>query len=198
MRAFSLIATAVAFVPGAQTLAPLLPGLLSAAEGEAMEVATSAWVAAGVPADLAARVSALDYLLPTLDIVEVAGETGRPIEEVAAVYFTLGERLELDWLRARIEALPRNDRWQTLARAALADDCARERAALTADVLRAAEPDAGPAVATAAWLAANRVGVERFLCVLDEIRAGTTPDLATLSVAMREARVLRAAAESAG
>ena len=190
-------AAVAAFAPGAEALAPLLPGLLSAAEGEAMEQAAAAWGAAGVPADLAARVATLDHLLPSLDIVEVAGETQAAIEEVASVYFTLGERLELDWLRARIEALPRDDRWQTLARAALADDCARERAGFTAGVLRTAEPEAGPAAPTAAWLEANRAAVERFLCVLDEIRGGSTPDLATLSVAMREARALRGSAESA-
>ena len=37
-------------------------------------------------------------------------------------YFRLGSRLELNWLRDRIIELPRANRWQALARAALRDD----------------------------------------------------------------------------
>ena len=39
-------------------------------------------------------------------------------------------------------------------------------------------------------MAAHRSAVDRFLAVIDDIRAGAAPDLATLSVAMREARAL--------
>ena len=53
---------------------------------------------------------------------------------------------------------------------------------------------AGPATAVTAWLEANRPAVERFLLVLDDIRAGGQADLTTLSVAMREARALGAVA----
>ncbi|HEY0398914.1 MAG TPA: hypothetical protein VGF00_11030, partial [Acidimicrobiia bacterium] len=73
-------------------------------------------------------------------------------------------------------------RWQALARSALGDDYARERAALTAEALHAGGLDQ--------WLAQHRPVVERFLLVIDDIRAGAPPDLATLSVAMREARAL--------
>jgi glutamate dehydrogenase len=107
------------------------------------------------------------------------------VDDVAAVYFGLGEQLELDWLRDRIAALPRDDRWQTLARSALGDDYAQVRATLTAEVLRAGGLDR--------WLAHHREAVDRFLAVIDDIRSGpATPDLATLSVAMREARALSA------
>jgi glutamate dehydrogenase len=98
------------------------------------------------------------------------------------VYFALGTALELDWLRDRLSALPRDDRWQALARSALGDDYARERAALTAEVLRGGGLEA--------WTAGHRPAIDRFLMVIDDIRAGATPDLATLSVAMREARAL--------
>jgi glutamate dehydrogenase len=104
--------------------------------------------------------------------------------DVAAVYFALGTQLEFDWLRDRISSLPRGDRWQALARSALTDDYAQQRAALTAEVLRSGgiEP----------WMSMHRPGIERFLLVVDDIRSGPPPDLAVLSVAMREARALTA------
>jgi glutamate dehydrogenase len=126
-------------------------------------------------------VAALDGLAPALDVIQVAGDD-EALGDVAAVYFALGTHLELDWLRDRIAALPRDDRWQALARSALGDDYARERAALTAEARRGGGLEQ--------WMARHRPVVDRFLLVIDDIRAGATPDLATLSVAMREARAL--------
>ncbi|HEV7862067.1 MAG TPA: NAD-glutamate dehydrogenase domain-containing protein, partial [Acidimicrobiia bacterium] len=192
-KPLDVAATIAANASGAARLANLLPALLSAADREAADARAAGWVEAGAGKDLAARVATLDALTPALDVLQVAGvETGAlvtglgeaddALEETAAVYFALGERLELDWLRDRIAALPRDDRWQALARSALGDDYARERAALTAEVLRGGGLDL--------WMSLHQPGVERFLLVIDDIRAGATPDLATLSVAMREARAL--------
>ena len=47
----------------------------------------------------------------------------------------VADRLGLDWIRDRVAALPRADRWQTEARAALRDDIADLHRALTESVL---------------------------------------------------------------
>jgi glutamate dehydrogenase len=194
--------TVAANASGAARLGRLLPTLLSAADRTAADARASAWIDAGAGKELAARLAALDGLAPALDIIHVAGSEDE-IDDVAAVYFALGEQLEFDWLRDRITALPRDDRWQALARSALGDDYAQERAALTADVLRAARGTGGvpPTAAAGAakdslerWLGHHRPAVDRFLAVIDDIRSGpASPDLATLSVAMREARALNTA-----
>jgi glutamate dehydrogenase len=178
------------FAPGAAEVADLLPSLLSAADSEALGAAAGSWEEAGVPAELATRVAALRFLAPALDVVEVGQRLGRLVEEVGSVYFALGERLELDWLSARIEALPRDDRWQTLARAALRDDWAALRATLTAEVLAHRGESGSVPDVVESWIAGHRTAAERFLLVLDDIRGVASPDLATLSVAMREARAL--------
>jgi glutamate dehydrogenase len=215
-----IAAIVAANAPGAARLAALLPTLLSPSDREKADTLAAGWVDAGVGKDLAVRVAALDGLAPALDVLQVAGlqvagldapvgalvtGPGEPgdviLGEVAAVYFALGTFLELDWLRDRIAALPRDDRWQALARSALGDDYARERAALTAEVLRGARGMGGAPPIEAAraardlvepWMAMHRPAVERFHLVVDDIRSGAPPDLAALSVAMREARALSA------
>ena len=195
-------AAVAAFGEGAGRLAGLLPTLLSAGDREAADGRAAAWVDAGAGKDLAVRVAGLDALAPALDVIQVAGGPDA-LPQVAAVYFDLGTALELDWLRDRIAALPRDDRWQALARSALGDDYARERAAVTAEAISAARGMGGVPPTTAAgaakdsldaWMDRHRPAVERFLLVVDDIRSGlATPDLATLSVAMREARALTTA-----
>ena len=56
---------------------------------------------------------------------------------VAAVYWQVFETLDLRWLWDAIGGLPRSDRWQTQARAALRDDLLAALAELTADALAA-------------------------------------------------------------
>ena len=97
-----------------------------------------------MPSELATRVAGFDPLCSALDIVEMAEEAGESVEAVAAVYFALGDRLQLHWLRDQIEALPRDNRWHTLARAALRDDLYAQERAATADVLRVSAPGDAP------------------------------------------------------
>jgi glutamate dehydrogenase len=170
------------FAECAVDLAGLLSEVLPDHEQAALEDIARGWVKAGVAPEPARRVAALPWLEPALDLVEVGRPAGQPLLESASVFFALGEALELDWLRSHIEALPRDDRWQTLARAALRDDLQRERAALTAEVMAVGSLDA--------WLQAHQSRVEHYLLVLEDVRQTSVFDLSTLSVAMREVRAL--------
>jgi glutamate dehydrogenase len=117
------------------------------------------------------------------------------VPDVAALHFLLGGRLHLHWLRDRVAALPRANRWEAMARAALRDDLFALHAELTADVMRRdAESDADAAARLDAWIGANRAAVDRCLEILGEIRTGGTFDLTTLPVALREVRNLIGAA----
>jgi glutamate dehydrogenase len=178
------IAGAVArYASGAAALAEALPTLLGPSELEAALARAEGFADVGVPPELARRVAYLEALVPTLDLVEIAGAAEVDVTSAAAVYFALGARLELHWLRDRIVDLPRETRWEAMARAALRDDVYSEQAGLTAEVLRA-----GAGVEL--WQAENASAIERSLQVLSDIRSGGTLDLARLSVAVREIRNL--------
>jgi glutamate dehydrogenase len=130
-------------------------------------------------------------MFSTLDIVEVARETGFDLATVARVHFDLGHQLQLHWLRDRIVELSRDDRWRALSRAALRDDLYTLHRELTAEVLQSAhgpgKPDAHALVG--AWIAAHPAA-ERALETLADIRVGRVFDLTTLPVAVREVRNL--------
>ena len=149
----------------------------------------SRWLQAGVPADIAERVAALDTLFAALDIAEVAGEARRPIVEVAGVYFDLGARLGLAWLRQRIGALPADSHWQVLAKGALRDDVAGLARTLTAKVIGSGQAGE-PAALVAAWQARKGDAMERATRLAAELRAAPVLDIAMLSVAVRELRNL--------
>jgi glutamate dehydrogenase len=114
------------------------------------------------------------------------------MEETAEVYFDLGERLQIARLRDRITALPRDDRWNTMARAALRDDLYAAHAAITRDVLQVTGPGS-PEERLADWVRRNDPAVQRAGQTLTEIWESDRFTVAMLSVAVRAIRTLVAA-----
>jgi glutamate dehydrogenase len=178
------------FKAGADRLAALLPQLLSASEQSAYGAAASRLEKDGVPKDLAARVAGLDALFNALDVVEVADQLKRDIDSVARLHFALAGELDFPWLRSSIGMLAADTHWEILAKAALRDDLAGMLRSLSADALRTGASASDPAALIAAWKTRSSVLYVRFRQVLSDLRAAESPDLAMLSVAMRELRNL--------
>ena len=117
-----------------------LPELMTGRELEAFQERQASYERRGVPQELARRVAVLEPAYMLLGLVEVAQREELAPEDVARVHFALGERLGLPVLLQRIVALPRDDKWQTMARASLRDDLHAVHTALTAQVLRSTSP----------------------------------------------------------
>ena len=178
------------FADGTAVLRRGLRDLVAGASRTAIDSATGRLVERGVPEALALEVASGNDLLSALDVVEVASSAAIPVEAAAAVYFALGERLDLHWLRDRIAALPRDNRWQALSRAALRDDLFAQSSALTLDALRLEMGEASPAERVEAWLEQNRIPVARCRQILGDLASAGQTDFTMLSVAMGEIRAL--------
>ncbi|MFI6518775.1 NAD-glutamate dehydrogenase [Spirillospora sp. NPDC050679] len=178
------------FVTGARTLVPQLPKLLAGLDLLAFEQRRDGFAERGVPDELAEQTAMLVPAYCIFDLVGIAHDTGRPVEEVAEVYFDLADRLQLARLRERIIALPRDDRWRSMARSALRDDLYAAHAALTRDVLVTSVAGAKPEERLLNWTEKNVTAVSRAQQTLSEIWESDSFDLATLSVALGSIRTL--------
>jgi glutamate dehydrogenase len=185
-----MAATIAQFAPRVEALATRLPELTDAGDRAQIETAVGSYVASGVPQPLAARVVALDALYSTLDIVEVADATGRPVELVAEIYFDVSTRLGVPWLREKIAALPEEAHWQRLAKGAMLDDLSVLQRTVTSEVLTGGGDIASAGDLIAAWQDRNRRAIERAAQLLTELRMASGVDPAMLSVALRELRSL--------
>ncbi|MEU8358873.1 NAD-glutamate dehydrogenase [Nonomuraea sp. NPDC048882] len=181
------------FMKGFNGLLSHIPKLLTGPDLAAYEDRRDSFVARGVPLELAERVAGMVPAYSTLDLVEISSLTGRPVSEAAEVYFDLADRLQLARLRERIISLPRDNRWNSIARSALRDDLYAAHASLTRDVLAHSKPGLPPEERLARWSDANSAAVSRARQTLSEIWESDNFDLATLSVALRAIRTLVAA-----
>jgi glutamate dehydrogenase len=169
-----------------------LPALLTGRELSAYEQRRSGLVGEGVPEELATRVAVLHPAYQLLEVVQIAERMSLDPVAVARLHFALGERLGLPDLVSRILALPRDDRWQTMARAALRDDVYAVHAQLTAQVLRDTSPDEPVPARVQEWEDGDSVVVSRAAATLEEVCRDENADLARMSVGLRVVRGLLA------
>ncbi|MFJ3229406.1 NAD-glutamate dehydrogenase [Streptomyces sp. NPDC086787] len=167
-----------------------LPKLLRGADLEWYQHVYDELSAVGVPDELATRVAGFSSAFPALDIVSVADRMEREPLDVAEVYYDLGDRLSITQLMDRIIELPRNDRWQSMARASIREDLYAAHAGLTGDVLAVGNGTSTPEQRYQAWEDKNSAILSRARSTLEEIRSSESFDLANLSVAMRTMRTL--------
>jgi len=190
-------ATISRFAPAVAAVASRVHELVQGAAREDVARRVSAYTAKGVPQALARWVASAQALAGALDVVETAASTGEDVIAVAQVYYDLGARLGLDAIAQRIHALATDGHWQALAKTALRDDLADLQRVLAHEVLVTGNGASGAEARIVRWEARNRMARERAARILDEVTNATQPDLAMLSVALRELRNLSGGAGAA-
>ncbi|MEO8560182.1 MAG: NAD-glutamate dehydrogenase domain-containing protein, partial [Rhodospirillales bacterium] len=175
------------FAPQIEKLRGEMPDLLPQTERNAFEQRVQALTTQRAPLPLAQRIAALEPLGIAPELVRLAERQSVAVEAAAKVYFAVGERFGLAWLRDTAQKLPRDTQWQGLAVGALVDDLTAQQAELAAALLAAGQRDAELAPG---WLEPRRRAVDRLDRLFADLRSQGITDLAMLTVAARELRAL--------
>ncbi len=173
---------------GIVELMRVLPGALGPADAAHSAAQTEKLRSYGAPEALARRLSSLDALHAGLDIVDVAHGARKPVEFAARLYFDLGERLGLSWLKSQIEQLSVDGHWQSIARGTLRDNLFALQRRLAAAA--AGEKAASPRARIDRWMLRHSAEIESLRRVVVDMRTGASPDFATLSVALQQVRLI--------
>jgi glutamate dehydrogenase len=168
--------------------APRIHEVLQGSERRRVERRTKELEKLGVPSSTAARAASLLDLFSLLDVVDLAEELQLPVEEVAGVYYYASEKFGIDEMLTRVSKLPRDDRWDALARGAMRDDLYAVIESLARSVLVASDGGDAPAKRYEYWADANRDALKRAKTALHGIERLDNAGLAALSVALRTLR----------
>jgi glutamate dehydrogenase len=146
-------------------------------------------ITAGLPHELATRVAGLEAHNAALDIVELSLIHHVSVVEAARVYFEVGTRIGIDWLRDKIEQLSVDGPWQAIARAGLRDGALRIHRRLAERVL--SRKDRGTAqVRVTTWVESISEELSHWQRTLTEMRSAGAGDFATLTVGVESVRKL--------
>lgn len=152
------------------------------------------WDSQGVPQDLSVRASDLLESFGLLDISLVSEQAHEPIPTIADLYYAVFQRINAAGILLRITDLPRQSRWEALARAALRDDVYSAVADMTVSVMQsgpAPGPDGPDAVERiVAWERGHQEQLARIKDTFAEVTGPGRVDIASISVALKLLRTL--------
>jgi glutamate dehydrogenase len=178
-------------------LSPQMATLLQGGERKRLDRRAKELEKLGAPTQIALRAASLLDQFSLLGVAEISVETGQDASEVAPVYFAISEQFGIDAMLTRVTKLPRDDRWDALARGALRDDLYAVLEALTKSVLDSSSAGSTPTDRITAWSEANAESLSRTRTALSGIERLENPGIAALSVALRTLRgVIRSGAAS--
>lgn len=149
----------------------------------------------GFASPLAQQLALMPLLHAALDVVDISLTTGKPVLDVAQVYFGLSEQINLNWLRNLIEQLPVTGRWHAHARGALRDELFEQHSQLATLLLKKYPQLAGAEVVNR-WSQELSREVAETRKMIKQMRQEKLADYATVMVVVRTIRHLLVATKA--
>jgi glutamate dehydrogenase len=184
------------FRPGIEAFSGRIGELLQGSERTRLQRRARELEGKGVPEDLALGAASLLDLYSLLDCIEIAEDTGEKLDDVVGVYFLTSETFSIDAMLTRVTMLPRDDRWDAMARGALRDDLYAVLESLTRSVLDVSNARHDAAGRLAEWSELNADALGRARAALGGIERMSHAGIAALSVALRTLRTVTKPAAS--
>lgn len=174
------------FKSGIAKISKALPTYLTGSSAKLWQEKYDSYVSQGVPASLASVVAGASHLYSALGIIEAQEEGNGSLDQVAKIYYLLGNRLELTWFSHQINALTPLTHWQALAREAFREDLDWQQRALTVGLLKISDAPKDINKRVDLWMDQHEELVARWKTMLTEFKATEDAEFSMYSVALRE------------
>ncbi len=146
-----------------------------------------------IKTDLAKRVSAMDALASAYDIIHVSKKNNIDIKTSSKIYFEVGTRLNLKWLRNKINALMVDNYWQRISSKTILEDLYNYQMRIT-DVIASHNCknkefcDSKNAVEL--WIESEDFLIQRYDRFIDDFKSQVKPDISMFIVALNRIKAL--------
>jgi glutamate dehydrogenase len=148
------------------------------------------FTAKGVPARLAGEIAALEAMSSTCSIISASHATKLSVEAVGKIYYDIGARLELGWLRQKATEFTVDSEWDKIAIKQVVADLYDEQRRLSLAILRGCAQQNVCMDLVESWQERNRALIERYLRLIADIRATEHKDVSMLFVALKQLRAI--------
>jgi len=125
-------------------------------------------------------------MFSALDIAEAVTENNFDLHDFLEAYYSLGARFELGWVREQIKEHRVLNHWEALARAAFRDDLDQQQRSLTVSILKIKGELNNLEVIIEAWINRHQGLVQRWMQMVQDLKAAVFQDYTMYSVALRE------------
>jgi glutamate dehydrogenase len=164
---------------------------VSSAAHESRMISKREWVEKGVSETLAERIVTLEGMISACDIAVLDEGLPEPLSQVGAVYYMVGARLQLSWLRLFVREFPVEHQWDKLAINSALNELYEHQRRLTESILRDMTPDLSLEDGVERWINMHQADVERYLRLVYEMKSQERHDMAMMVVGLRQLSSIR-------
>jgi len=168
------------FKAGIQAYMACYESIISESINKAYHEKIERLVAQQVPQALATSIARLEIMSSACDVVQVSNDNNRPLAEVGRLYFEIGAKLRLGWLRRQASRMNVTSHWDRLAVYSIIGSLFDEQRRLTSSVLATG--------ALEEWSKTHASDIERFGDFVADLKTGDTMTLPKLVIAAKKAQ----------
>ncbi len=176
----------------ADELYGIFPEILAQASRESFERKVEQYCLSKVERTLAEKVSAVDPVASAFDIAEISSESNFDLKTIAKIYFAVGTRFSLKWMRSRVSSLSIDNYWQRLSAKTILEDLYSYQMKLARAIVNVNCDDKKLCEINSIekWSKKMEFSVERFDNFIEELKSQSNPDLAVFNVALNRLKPL--------
>ncbi len=171
----------------------IIDEILASASRESFDEKVSRYSEVNVPAELSRKIAAMDPLASAFDIAEIANQSDFNIKVIAQIYFEVGTRFDLKWLRTKVAATNVDSYWQKLALKTISEDLYNYQMKFAKQIIDFSCSNKGACPAESSleyWTKNHSFLVQRYDSFIAELKEQLNPDLSMFVVALNRVRAL--------
>ncbi len=179
----------------ADELSNVLSNVLAQASRESFERKIERYCLNNVDRKLASKIASFDPVASAFDIAEISAESNLSLEVIAKIYFAVGTRFSLKWLRTKVSNLSFDDYWHKLSSKTILEDLYSYQMRIAKRIVQyscSSSADGKFCELDSVEKSIESMGflVERFDNFITDLKAHPTPDMSVFIVALNRLKPL--------
>lgn len=175
-----------------KNLFKILPEVLAQASKEAFESKIEELLKNNVNKELSVKISALDPGSSVFDIAEISAESNFDIKTIAKIYFEVGTRFYLKWLRSKVSLLATDNHWQKLSNKAILNELYSYQLRISKEIINfnCSDKEKCKTNSVELWVNKMQFLVDRYDKFISDLQLSQVQDLSVFIVALNRLKPL--------
>lgn len=180
------------FRKNSDELLRVLSTVLAQASRDSFERKIERYCLNNVDRKLAEKIAALDPLASVFDIAEISATSNFDLKVAAKIYFEVGNRFSIKWLRSKVSSINYENHWQRLSSKTILEDLYTYQMKITRSIVDSCGKDKilCEVESVKNWIRKSEFLVDRFDAFITELKDQSNPDLSVFIVALNRLKPL--------
>lgn len=174
----------------ANELRSFLPQVLAESSKESFDNKSKKYIKENIDPKLAERVASMDPVASAFNISEISAGSNFDLKTIAKIYFAVGTRFSLKWLRGKASELSFDNYWQKISTKTISEDLYSVQMEISKAIVKHNCDKACDMDSMQEWIKTVDFLVARFDSFIADVKVGTNMDLSIFVVALNRLKCL--------